>query len=145
MTQQIILLRGLPGSGKTTWALQEVAAHPDTYKRINKDSLRAMFDGTCGYSFEREVFILDVRETLIGMALERGFSVIIDDTNFGEHHEQRIRYSFEDRAQITVKDFTDVPLEECIRRDAGRDKPVGEEVIRNMYQKYLAPKEEEKQ
>jgi predicted kinase len=35
----------------------------------------------------------------------------------------------------------DTPLEECIRRDALREKPVGEAVIRGMYERYLAPGE----
>jgi hypothetical protein len=41
-----------------------------------------------------------------------------------------------------VHDFTDVPVDECIRRDAERDPvdQVGEEAIRRMHGRYLAGK-----
>jgi hypothetical protein len=43
-------------------------------------------------------------------------------------------------AHFEVRDFTDVPLDECIRRDATRPKEerVGEAAIRSMHQRYLA-------
>ena len=141
---QIIILRGLPGSGKTTWALQEMAAHPGVYKRVNKDALRAMLDDGV-YSGINEFFVREIRNKIIILAIINGYSILVDDTNFNAAHEEEIRVQFSDWADIIVKDFTDVPLEECIRRDAGREKSVGEDVIRNMWQKYLAPKVEDQQ
>jgi predicted kinase len=140
MKQQIILLRGLPGSGKTTWALQEMADHPGVYKRVNKDLLRAMLDDGA-YSDLNELFVQDIRNRIITTALMCGYSIIVDDTNLNLQHETDIRNIFDNWADIIVKSFEDVPLEECIARDAARAKPVGEEVIRGMWQKYLAPKE----
>ena len=39
-----------------------------------------------------------------------------------------------------VHDFTDVPLDECLRRDAARPAAdqVGEEAIRRLHERYLA-------
>jgi len=37
-----------------------------------------------------------------------------------------------------VHDFTDVPLEVCVERDAARDRTVGEETIRALHQRFLA-------
>lgn len=42
----------------------------------------------------------------------------------------------EHNAEVEVK-FFDVPLDECIKRDAKRENPVGEKVIRDMYYKYV--------
>jgi hypothetical protein len=41
------------------------------------------------------------------------------------------------KAEVEIKDFTNVPLEVCIQRDADRHKKVGEAVIRDMYNKYI--------
>lgn len=36
----VIVLRGLPGSGKSTWAKEWVAGDPDNRVRINRDDIR---------------------------------------------------------------------------------------------------------
>jgi predicted kinase len=132
----IILTKGLPGSGKTTWALQQLEKHPGKYKRINKDSLRAMLDGG-KHSKHRETFIVEARNALIAAALNAGYSVIVDDTNLSARHEDDIRERFESLANIEIKDFTDVPLETCIERDRHRPNYVGEQVIRRMHRDFL--------
>ena len=40
--QKVILLKGLPASGKSTWAKAVVEQGKGQYKRINKDDLRAI-------------------------------------------------------------------------------------------------------
>jgi hypothetical protein len=64
--------------------------------------------------------------------------VVVDDTNL------RVKYvrawmdlAAEVGASVTFQGFTDVPLDECLRRDAARDLPVGEQVIRDMHQRYF--------
>ena len=37
----VYITKGLPASGKTTWAKELVASAPNSYKRVNKDDLRA--------------------------------------------------------------------------------------------------------
>jgi predicted kinase len=65
-----------------------------------------------------------------------GKHVIVDDTNLNPIHFMRFKEIAKQLAhknvQVLVKDFRDVPIEECIRRDAERDNPVGETVIRKM-------------
>lgn len=132
---EVVILKGLPGSGKSTWAKEQVRAGGGRVKRINKDDLRAMIDdGT--FSPDNERFIVLARDTLLMAALTAGFSVIIDDTNLDPFHERRIRELTGARARVTVRTF-DVSLEECIRRDALRPVPVGEAVIREMAREWL--------
>jgi predicted kinase len=128
--QEVIILRGLPGSGKSTWAERFIAGHPH-YCRVNKDSLRAMFHGG-EYSPANEALIVRARDALICQSLLLGWSVILDDTNLQEYHLQAVRTlaaSFGVGVQVVT---FDVAIEECIRRDAGRPKPVGEVVIRQL-------------
>lgn len=42
MSKRVIILKGLPGSGKSTWAKEQLEKYPGRYKRICKDDLRAM-------------------------------------------------------------------------------------------------------
>ncbi len=133
---KVFLTKGLPASGKSTWAKKVVAENPNSYKRINKDDLRAMIDDG-KYSNDNEKFILQVRDAMILMAIENGKHVIVDDTNLAPKHESAIRELIKGKAELVIQDFTDVPLETCIKRDLKRTVSVGEKVIRGMYNQFL--------
>lgn len=138
--KKVFLLKGLPGSGKSTWAEYQMRAVPNT-KRINKDSLRAMLD--CGkWTKANEKFVLATRDALILSALDEGCHVIVDDTNLVDKHEIHIRELVKGKAEVVIKDFRDVPLEVCIERDLKRPNSVGETVIRRMYKDHIRPKVE---
>jgi predicted kinase len=130
---------GLPGSGKSTWALEQVRKSKGKVKRVNKDSLRAMVDGGV-WSKKNEKFIVTLRDFTVGIALADGCDVIVDDTNFDPSHEVALRriagiYN----ADFRRVDFRDVPLEVCIERDLKRAESVGADVIKKMWRQYLKP------
>lgn len=131
---------GLPGSGKTTYSLEEVAKNPYWLIRVNKDDLRAMCNNGV-YSKVNEHLILEIRDTIITEALMAGNHVIVDDTNLNPIHIIRFKEIAKTLAhknvQVVVKDFRDVPIDVCIARDAAREKPVGEIVIRKMAQDFM--------
>jgi len=139
--QKVLILKGLPASGKTTYAKELVAQ--GGWKRINKDDLRSMLDSSV-HSKKNEKFINNLKISIMNGALINGWNVVIDDTNFFLQHEENIREAVEEivrfykvPVEVEVK-FIDTPLEECIARDAKRGKKsVGEKVIREMYNKYL--------
>lgn len=137
--KKVILTRGLPASGKTTWAKQMLKDNPGVYKRINKDDLRAMLDDS-KHSKDNEKHVLNVRDLLILEALKIGKNVIIDDTNFSSKHEERIKQLVKGQAVVEIKDFTHIPLEECLERDLKRTDSVGKHVIMRMYNDHLKPK-----
>ena len=136
-------MRGLPGSGKSTYAKQLVADAPNTYKRINRDDLRAMFDNG-HWSQGNEKFVKKIRDVLIIKALEEGKHVIVDDTNLSPTNETRVRQlvqefnkNHNDTVQVEVKEM-ETSLQECIARDAKRQKPVGAKRIRDMHRQFYA-------
>lgn len=144
--QKIILTRGLPASGKSTWAKEFVKNSNGKAKRVNKDDLREMIDAGV-YSKTNEQMILNARDNLICNFIEGGAeTIIVDDTNFEEKHFDNIKgltdaFNNLGRHNITVeyKDFLDVSLDECLHRDSLRPKPVGEKVIKGMHQRYILP------
>src|ERR1017187_1582793 len=137
----LYFLRGLPASGKTTWAKKKLAALNLGGKRravrTNKDEIRARLSAK-GISGESKVIR---RETeLVTKALRAGLDVIIDNTHFNPIHEWRYRdLAKEYGHKFEIVSFTDVPVEECVRRDQKRRNYVGAEVIWRMddYRKSL--------
>ncbi len=152
--RKVILTKGLPSSGKTTWAKEQLNKYPGRYKNISKDDLRLMLDNS-RWSKANEKYILQLRDHLLLTSLDLGYSVIISDTNFHPSHEERIRelvsgynegmYGNEplinNKVQVEVK-FFDVSPEECIERDLKRSNSVGTKVIWDMWNKYLKPESE---
>lgn len=137
---KIIMLKGLPGSGKSTFA-KELCAKDKTYVRVNKDDLRSMMSNY--RPGKDEDMILAWRDAFVINALKRGRSVIVDDTNFAAKHEARLREIARgaETAYQTPVGFeiitVNTPLEECIRRDYARVNPVGEKVIKRMWREFV--------
>jgi predicted kinase len=134
--KKVLILVGLPASGKSQFATQLLLSAPGQWVRTNKDLLREMAHAS-HWTKKNEEFIVQLRNTIILMALADGKNVIIDDTNFGPHIEQ-IKTLVKGQAIVEVNDsFLQVPLEECIRRDLLRSRSVGKDVIMEMYNRYL--------
>lgn len=136
----IYFLRGLPASGKTTWAVAKLDRLNTGLRiaavRVSKDDIRERIGAADG---SLEALIVRYEIQLVTQALRKGLDVIIDDTNLNPMHEHRFRllsrkfgYDFE------VHSFLHVSLETCIHRDNLRSRRVGESVIRIMFDKYVA-------
>jgi len=132
----LTITRGLPGSGKTTWARQRPGA-----VRVNRDDLRQMMHGgPLGLGWA-EVQVTLAQRAQIEALLRAGIDVICDDTNLrAKVGRELAELGRQCAADVVFRDFTDVPLDECIARDAERDgiARVGEAGIRAMYERYLA-------
>lgn len=131
----IHLTRGLPASGKTTFARQLVAGSGGRVRRVNLDDLRAMLDfndGSIRNGREHEETVLAVQDQAVLAAIRGGFDVVVDNTHIPARIPNRLKRVVAGQAQFEVHDFTHVPADECIRRDAARTRPVGEQVIRGM-------------
>lgn len=137
--KKILMLRGLPASGKSTFAKAEVLKSSGQTKRVNKDDLRAMLDAG-KWSRGNEKFILKVRDAIVKLALQEGHSIIVDDTNFSPDHEVRLlELAKEGMAGFEAQDF-EITLDEAIKRDAARPNSVGADVIKRMYYQYVQKK-----
>lgn len=132
---KLLMLKGLPASGKSTFA-KDLAA--SGWVRTNKDDLRAMLNDS-KWSKSNETAVLRLRDFIVRDALQRGKNVVVDDTNFAAIHEQTLKQIAQDnKASFEVR-FFDTTLEECIKRDLKRPNSVGERVIKKMYDDFLKP------
>lgn len=133
---KLIITRGLPASGKSTWAKQWVLEDPEHRVRINQDDIRLMLGKYWVPS--REKLVQEIQFDAIVEALSREFDVVIDNTNLNKKvldQFNRLIKTFEDY-EIEYKDFFDTPLSVCIERDKNRDLQVTEKVIRSFYNNY---------
>ena len=133
---KLIICRGLPASGKSTWAKQWVLEDPEHRVRINQDDIRLMLGKYWVPS--REKLVQEIQFNAIIEALNREFDVVIDNTNLNNKvldQFNRLIKTFEDY-EIEYKDFFDTPLSVCIERDKNRDLQVTEKVIRGFYNNY---------
>lgn len=133
--QKIIMLKGLPASGKSTYARELV---DKGYVRVNKDDLRSMMDNG-KWSRGNEKRVLRLRDQVIRDAVNSGSNVVVDDTNFEDRHRDHISALAEECGADFEVLFIDTPLEECISRNEGRAHKVPVSVINDMYKKYIAP------
>lgn len=134
------MTKGIPASGKSTWAKEEMHRNPNRYKRVNKDILRAMLDGE-RWSPAQERFMLDIRDYAVQRSLVRDFDVIVDDTNFSDKHwESMCRIAKRVGDVMVVEKYFECDLQEALKRNEARDEKVPEQVILEMHRKYVKNK-----
>lgn len=133
---KIVLVRGIPASGKSTWARKWAEEDPQHRVRICRDDIRK---GLGKYWVtSRETLVKRIKECSIYQALDLGYDIVIDDMNLNESDVQsifKIARMYDD-CEVEFKDFLDVPLSECIRRDKERENPIGAGIITSIFNKY---------
>lgn len=144
----LLLTRGAPGSGKSSWVeeagLSDYALSPDAL-RVMCSSLQRNPDGTRSITQERsnEKVVWKVLFELLEQRMSRGEFTVVDATasktkDMSRYKELADRY----RYRVYVVDFTYVPLDVCLLRNSLRPEPkrVPEEAVRNMYARFATQK-----
>lgn len=86
----------------------------------------------------REKLVQHIQKEALIEALERGYDIVIDNTNLNKKVLDSYSALVIDHGNHTIeyKDFFDTPLSVCIERDKNRDLQVTEKVIRSFYNNY---------
>ncbi len=141
MTFRFIAAKGLPASGKSTWAKKMIDDNPGDAVRVNRDLIREMLHNS-NWSARNERLTVSVRDNAIRQAMMSGWPIVIcDDTNLDPYVMQGLANLVEENSEYSfeIMDFTHVFVETCIERDAQREgvARVGSEVILGMYNKWI--------
>ncbi len=135
----LVITRGLPASGKTTYARAWVAQSPTNRVRVNRDDLRLMLFGKAAPLPPAAELTATTAQHAQVAALLAERSVIVDDTHLRLRHAR----AWADLAAslgcaFEVVDIT-TPVEECVRRDAARERVVGQDAIRSLAARFPFP------
>jgi predicted kinase len=130
---KVILLVGLPGSGKSTYA----ARH--NFPVLSSDSIRKLLlDDVTDQSINRRIFIELRRLLRLRLELRRPVTCI-DATNLTPAERRpyiKIAQMHDADAEAV---FFDVPVEVCKRRNSGRPRVVPEDVLERMAARLRPP------
>ena len=144
----LLVLQGLPASGKSTYAVNWVNEDPEHRLRINQDSIRRMFGK---YWLEdkiqlkkRESITSNITMELLKQSMFNQFDIVLDNMNLNTKvlgiiedcvNYFNIKFADLQTYNIEYKLFKE-PLQTLIDRDSKRDISVGTNVITNLYNKY---------
>lgn len=136
---KLVFTRGLPGSGKSTYAQEWVAQDPKNRLEINRDQIRAMLGFPPAGDMAQEDKVSEIAHMICKSAFSDGKDVIISDTNLRIRYVKKIIDICMDSTSYYEYCFVDFPVDinDLIKRDKDRgDKSVGEENLRILHQKF---------
>lgn len=134
---KLILLCGIPGSGKSTYAKNYISDCTKNTIHLSSDSIRAELYGDESIQGNpAEVFSIMQKRAI--EALNNGYDVLYDATNITRKDRQGIISICPKFVKIECHIIW-APIEVCIERDAARERTVGKEVIDRMLKRFQAP------
>lgn len=128
--QRVIILIGLPGSGKSTWAHSFIQKNA-SYVRINRDDFRFMLKNLPILEPKGEELINKLQNNAILSALGMKYNVIVDNTNLKAKYINQICEMVQYRADVEFM-YMDCSVDKCIERDKLRERKVGDTIIKRM-------------
>ena len=142
----LLLLRGAAGCGKSTWiennGLKPYALSADEIRLLCQSPIMQT-DGTKAISQSNDSVVWKILFNLLEVRMKKGEFTVIDATNSKTSEINRYKEMCSTyRYRMYCVDFTDIPIEEVKRRNAGREpvKRVPEEVIDRMYSRFATQK-----
>ena len=139
---KIIITRGLPGSGKSTWAKGYAAIAKNT-AIVERDELRMQLFGTYWTGVqEDEERVTRLQDKLVRSYVAEGTSVVISDTHLPDRSVKKwLKLGVELGVPVEVQDFRHVPLAQVQIQNQQRDnfslKAVPPAVIKDKYERFI--------
>jgi predicted kinase len=117
--RKMIICRGIPGSGKSTWAIQFLKDNPK-FLRVNRDSIRRGLIGDA-YDLKIEDLVTQLQSHQIESIIGKGKNVLIDNTNVKESYVNEFLKIAERIGDVIVEEkIFDTPFDVCCQRNESR-------------------------
>ena len=134
---RLIILTGIPGSGKTTYAQMWPRLEGSKAIHLSSDAIRKELYGDENIQGNpADVFSLMQKRAI--EALNNGYDVFYDSTNITRKDRASIIGVCPKFAKIECHIIW-APIETCIERDSTRERTVGKAVIDKMLKRFQAP------
>jgi predicted kinase len=128
----LLILRGVPGCGKSTFAHQWLK-EGERRARVNRDDIRMQFFGK--ETGVDENMVTQIEHQQVDMLLKSGYSVVVDDTNIRHAYIKAfVKIASKYGVPVAVKQF-DVDLKVAIERNARRASQGGRDVPTHVIEK----------
>lgn len=132
---KLIILCGIPGSGKTTYAKEYIKHHGGVH--LSSDLIRKeLYGHESTQGNPNEVFALMQSRAI--EALNNGTTVVYDATNITRKDRSNIIAACPKFVRIEAHVIW-APIEKCIEQDAARNRTVGTAVIDKMLKRFQPP------
>ncbi len=131
----LIILIGLPGSGKTTLAKK---IESRGYVRLCADDLRECLWGDASDQ-SHGGWIFFILERGLATLLSEGKNVVWDNTSLNQKARKKVTEIAHDHGCNVTMVYMDTSLEQCIHRQQFRERKVPEDVIRSMNDRMTVP------
>ncbi len=136
-----MLLIGLPGSGKSTWARRFVQQFP-RYEVLSTDETRALLYGDAVVQGEWpqiwQQLALRLQQGIQAIDLQICEGIIFDATNAQRRRRRELLKTFRDIGYSDIGGvWFDTPLALCLDRNQQRDRTVPPEVILKMHRELV--------
>ena len=131
-----IMMVGLVGSGKTVKA-HELAEQYDATV-FSSDSLREELFGDVNHQADNDVLFKELHKR-IKDCLKNGKSAIMDATNINYKKRMAFLAELKNISCEKICVLMATPYEECLKRNAERDRKVPDYVIERMYHNFNVP------
>lgn len=131
---QLLILIGIPASGKSTWAKSFIRSNAD-WVRVSRDDFRLMLKEAQMTEPKIEEMISTLVRHTIRESLMRKLNVIVDATNVRIDRIQEFVDEFKYYADVNYRVF-DISLKVALERNKARDAKVPEAVIEAMHKQF---------
>lgn len=133
----LIVLQGIPGSGKTTYAKRLVHDNPNIDYYSSDDLRVEMFGNIDDQSHNGELF--NELQKRIKNSLISGHDVIFDATNINSNRRMNFLKDIKNIDCYKKIIVMAIPFEVCLRRNWSRERKIPDEVITRMYKSWQTP------
>lgn len=165
----LIILCGVPGSGKSTFAEEYKKNHPGT-EVISSDGIREEVFGDAALQYSEKIakeqfqkrhiipdpekienemrrvcnaYVFGIMENQVKGCLEKGLDVIYDATNLTAKNREMTLRRFSGCYNKVSAFYFDTPKNVALKRNAARERKVPEDVILSMLEQYEYPTKKE--